>query len=74
VLGYDAHRDTYTVVSWAQCFEVPGAFLRACIDEAHGVIFDDWVGIGGRTPSGFDLAGLVAELRQVSEGGVSLAP
>jgi hypothetical protein len=73
VLGYNARRDTYTVVSWGQCFEVQGAFVRACIDEAHGVIFDDWVGASGRAPSGYDMAALVAELRHVSDVPVILA-
>lgn len=54
-------------VSWGA--RMPGMnplFYEACCDEAYVAITEDWIEQNGKSPSGFDIAQLTADLAQVT--------
>ena len=66
IVRYDA--EYAWVVTWGRLQPVTWALLgqSAFLEEAHAEAYPDFVRAGGTAPSGFDLAGLLAELPKVS--------
>ena len=66
IVRYDA--EYAYVVTWGRLHPVAWSLLaqRAFLDEAHAEAWPDFCRLGGAAPSGFDLAGLLAELPAVT--------
>lgn len=54
-------------VTWGKLQAVTPAFVQAFFDEAHVLLFDDWIAQGGLAPSRLDMAQLLGDLDEVSE-------
>jgi hypothetical protein len=54
------------IVTWGQLYDVTWAYLAAYADECYVAISYDWIEANGKSPSGFDLAQLEADLRLVT--------
>ena len=62
------------VVSWydsaakydRKLVPVTPAFALRYLEEAHAELFPEWIAAQGQAPSGFDMAGLMAKLREVA--------
>lgn len=61
-VGYDA--DTVSVISWGQVYRMTWAFWNQFVDEAHALLLATWIR-NNKTPSGFDLAGMQADLAAI---------
>lgn len=61
---------TGVVITWGKEQEVDlESFFAASsglVEEAHGEVFDDWMDKAGTSPSGFDRAALIADLKALS--------
>jgi hypothetical protein len=56
------------VVTWGSLKTMSWPFYTAYSDEAYAVLSPDWINTKlGRSPSGFDLAGLESDLAQVAD-------
>jgi hypothetical protein len=53
-------------VSWAAKMGFDQAFYENASDEAYAVVTQDWIEADGKSPSGFDVAQLQADLRAVT--------
>jgi hypothetical protein len=53
-------------VSWAAKMGMNPEFYEECSDEAYVAITEDWIEADGKSPSGFDLAQLQADLAEVT--------
>jgi hypothetical protein len=63
VVGYDARG--LTVVTWGQLLRMTWPFWEAYCDEAYAIISNDYLDKSKKTPSGFDLAALQADLKSL---------
>jgi hypothetical protein len=54
------------VVTWGQLYDMTYGFLSAYCTEAYAIITQDWIEADGKSPSGFDLAQLQADLAEVT--------
>jgi hypothetical protein len=61
-VGYDT--DTVSVISWGQVYRMTWAFWNQFVDEAHALLLATWIR-NNKTPSGFDLAGMQADLAAI---------
>jgi len=61
--GYGS--DGATLVSWGATYTFDWDFWAAYVDEAYAMVSPDWIKASGTSPSGLDLAGLLADLKQV---------
>jgi hypothetical protein len=61
-----ASQKSRTVITWAAKYKMSPNFGFDYCDEAYGVISSDWLDARGKSPSGFDLAGLMVDLKQVT--------
>lgn len=50
------------VVSWGQLYDVSWNFIRAYCDEAYAIVTQDWIEENQKSPSGFDINQLLADL------------
>ncbi len=65
LVAYDARR--VWVVTWGALKPMSWPFYETYMDEAYAVLSLDWINTElGRSPSGFDLAGLEQDLRSVT--------
>ena len=62
------------IVTWGAIIEATLAFTDAYMDEVYAIISPDFLGAEGKTPQGFDLAALQADLEIVTNAAVSYAP
>ena len=62
VIGYDSHG--LTVITWGATKKMTWSFWNAYCDESYAIISPDFVG-KQTAPSGFDLAALQADLKEV---------
>lgn len=60
---YDAD-GTLTCISWGQLYRMSTAFWTQFVDEAHALLLATWIR-NNKTPSGFDLAGMQADLAAI---------
>ena len=60
IVAYDA--DGLTCITWGDTKRMTWAFWRAYCDEAYALISTDFLRGDGKTPDGFDLAALNADL------------
>lgn len=55
-----------TTGSWGMWIPTSNLFYRSYLDEAYIVVTTDWLGKQGKSPTGLDLDGLLAAMRQLS--------
>ena len=60
---YDAD-GTLTCISWGKLYRMSAAFWTQFVDEAHALLLATWIR-NNKTPSGFDLAGMQADLAAI---------
>lgn len=60
LVGYDTNY--FYAVTWGRVQRVTTRFLQHYCDEAHALLFFDWIRAQGTAPSGFDLFQLAAKL------------
>jgi hypothetical protein len=60
---YDAD-GTLTCISWGKLYRMSAAFWTQFVDEAHALLLATWIK-NNKTPSGFDLAGMQADLAAI---------
>ena len=53
------------VVTWGQVYQMTWAFLEAYADEAYVVLSPDWINQEGKSPTGFNLDQLMADLNAI---------
>jgi hypothetical protein len=53
-------------ISWGQRMGMNQAFYVNCSDEAYAIVTPEWIEANGKSPSGFDLAQLLANLQSVT--------
>ena len=53
-------------ITWAELVAVTPEWILKYADEAHGLVFLDWIEATGVAPSGLNLVQLVADLQQLS--------
>jgi hypothetical protein len=58
-------RDGATLVSWGATYTFNWDFWGTYCDEAYALVSPDWIKASGVSPSGLDLAGLLADLAAV---------
>lgn len=69
MVGYKSHtvpNGGGRVVSWGQLFDVTWPFLHAYCDEAYAIVTQDWIETNGKSPSGFDVNQLLADLKEIT--------
>ena len=54
-----------TVITWGEKKRMTWGFFQVYCDEAYAVLSEDWLKYDHRSPSGFDLAALQADLQAV---------
>lgn len=59
-VGYDAEQ--LWIVTWGTVKSMSWDFYNAYADESYAVVSTDFIGTGGESPTGFDLAGLEKDL------------
>jgi len=59
-VGYDA--DQLWIVTWGSIKSMSWDFYNAYADEVYAVVSTDFIGTGGQSPAGFDLAALEKDL------------
>lgn len=64
--------DTPYIVTWAERVPTTWDWVKSAADEAHGLIFADWICAQGTAPSGFDLTTLVGDLSAISGTAVQI--
>jgi hypothetical protein len=64
IVHYDG--ETPYIVTWAERVPTTWDWVKGASDEAHGLVFGDWITAQGSSPPGLDLAALVAELKSIS--------
>lgn len=64
IIGYD--KDGLTCITWAERKRMTWAFWSAYVDEAYAVLSHDWAMPSKKSPSGFLLADLLADLKKVA--------
>jgi hypothetical protein len=65
--GVDSRGQAGTrLVTWGQVYDATWGFLDLYCDEAWAVVSQDWIDAQGKSPSGFDLYSLLADLAQVT--------
>jgi hypothetical protein len=52
------------VVTWGQLQSMTWAFWDRYVDEVHCVLSEDWIGADKRSPQGFSLSKLAADMKQ----------
>jgi hypothetical protein len=62
-IGYDA--ETLTVVSWGRLYKMTWTALDRYCEEVEVAISGDWADSVDGSPSGFDLATLLADMGQL---------
>lgn len=67
VLGVQYDGTWFYAVTWAKLQPVAPDWIVKYADEAHALLFYDWIMAGGQAPSGFDLPALVADLRSLED-------
>lgn len=70
VLGVKYNAGWFYVVTWGQLQQVDPAWILKYADEAHVILFGDWIEKNGTAPSGFNLKALLAALPAVEGGGM----
>jgi hypothetical protein len=65
LVGYD--QAYFYGVTWGKLQMITGSWLLKYADEAHALIFGDWVEANGTTPSHFNLDQLLEDLPQIEE-------
>jgi hypothetical protein len=65
VLGVRYNGSWFYVVTWGQVQQVDLAWILKYTEEAHVILFSDWIEKNGTAPSGFDLKALIAALPQI---------
>jgi hypothetical protein len=63
-VAYDA--TGITVVSWGSLVKVSWAFVARYLEEAYGMLSQDFIAADGKAPNGFALAALNQDLSQVT--------
>jgi hypothetical protein len=69
LVGYnntDQDRLGVRLVSWGGLYDATWHFVAEYCDEAYAVLSRDWIERSGVSPSGFDLATLLADLAEVA--------
>src|SRR5579872_7260407 len=56
------------LITWGSIYDMTWGFLRLYCDEAYAILTQDWIEADGKSPSGFDLAQLQADLATVTKG------
>lgn len=62
-IGYG--RDGLALISWGKIYRTSWEFWLAWVDEGYMLASPEWIKQSGTSPSGVDLAGLLADLKQV---------
>ena len=66
VPGVQYEPNLRTAVSWGGLLQFTANFYARYCDEAYAVLSQDWIEANGKSPSGFDLAQLQADLAEVT--------
>jgi hypothetical protein len=66
VLGVQYDADFFYVVTWGKLQPVAPEWIDHYADEAHVLLFADWIAANGAAPSGFNLATLLQDLKAIS--------
>jgi hypothetical protein len=65
--GVDSQGDGGTeVVTWGQLYDMTYGFIAAYCTEAYAIVTQDWIEADGKSPSGFDITQLLADLQAVT--------
>lgn len=65
ILGVTYSANGFNVVTWGKLQPVDPAWILKYADEAHALLFTDWINAQGTAPNGFNLANLLADLPEV---------
>ena len=65
VLAYDS--DTLTCITWGAKKRMTWEFFARYCDESYAPLSPDWLNTQGKTPEGFDLNALQADLAQIAD-------
>jgi hypothetical protein len=71
VMAYTKGLTDLPFVSWAAKMYMGPHFYENISDEAFAVVTEDWIEADGKSPSGFDIAQLLADLAVVTAAGFS---
>ena len=71
VLGVKYDGTWFYVITWGQVQQVAPAWILKYAEEAHVLLFADWIEDNGTAPSGFNLDALIAALQQIAAPAVS---
>jgi hypothetical protein len=66
VMKYSAEKKRAWFISWAAEMVMNPPFYSAYSDEAYVAITEDWIAVDNESPSGFDMAQLMADLTAVT--------
>lgn len=64
--GCEYSKSIMRVVTWGGVQMMTWNFLAAYCDEAYAVLTDEWIEANGKSPSGFDVKTLLADLSSVT--------
>lgn len=62
LVGYDAARKTFDVISWGRKFTMSEAFFTQFVEEVYTIADPSWIESGGGTPAGLTVAQLEAQM------------
>jgi len=66
MLGEQATKGGAVCITWGATKKLTWDFIADYMDEAYAVLTQDWIEANGKSPSGFDLATLQADLAAVT--------
>jgi hypothetical protein len=66
VLGVKYDSGFFYVVTWGKLQPVAPAWIDQYADEAHVLLFPDWISANGAAPSGFNLKTLLQDLKSIA--------
>jgi hypothetical protein len=71
VLGVKYDGTFFYVVTWGRLQIVDPAWILKYVEEAHALLFADWIAQNGTAPSGLDLQALISDLSQIEQPAAS---
>jgi hypothetical protein len=64
--GVDAKGNKGTeIITWGQVYDMTWDFIAEYSDEMYAIVTEDWIEKDGKSPSGFDVKTLLADLRAI---------
>jgi hypothetical protein len=63
-VAYDV--DSWQLVTWGKLMKATNAWMLAYLEEAWAVVSSDWLAKSGISPSGLDMAALMADMQSIT--------